>query len=342
MSHLMPKNIDAFNVPRILMKEVLDSPWYKLIFKLQTTIIRATYDFFNNKRYEPVVLPITTGSVTSPMALGSDSLPVKIDLFGEPTYLADSMQFHLEYLLRISQKGVFYIMPTFRGENPGARHLNQFFHIEAEIKGKLDDMLSLIDEYVYFMLSKIIEFHEQELKTQIKNIDHLLAFISRKEKPFERITFIEAVNLLNKQNPHFFQYLDKIIIGLSHAGERELMKIFEGEVCVTHLPRVGVPFYQANAEDGQYALCADYLAGIGEFIGCGQRHLSYTETLNAIKEKGVNPEEYDWYLQMKKEFALQTSGFGLGMERFLLWILNHNDIRNIPIISRLKGDLCHP
>lgn len=324
------------------MKEVLSSPWYQLIFKLQSTIVYATYDFFKLRGYEPVVLPVTTGSVTSPMGLGSDSLPVKVKLFNELTYLADSMQFHLEYLLRISRKGVFYIMPTFRGEDSDSRHLNQFSHIEAEIKGDLNDVLLLIDEYIYFLLSTVLKEHEKDLAMQIGSFEHLTSALARKDNMFKRVTFSEAMDILGKESKQFFNYMDSTILGLSNDGEKELIKRIGQEVCLTHLPKIGVPFYQDNDSDNIHALCADYLAGIGEFIGCGQRHFGYHGTIEAMRERQIDPGEYEWYLQMKKEYPEKTSGFGLGLERFLLWILNHKDVRDVPLISRLKGHPCNP
>ena len=93
-------------------------------------------------------LPITTGSISSPMGLGSDSIPVKIQLGGRDTYLADSMQFALEYGCRFFENGVWYIMPSFRGESEDKRHLSQFYNSEAEICVKLEDDMKLVEEYL--------------------------------------------------------------------------------------------------------------------------------------------------------------------------------------------------
>lgn len=91
------------------------------------------------------------------MGLGSDSLPVKISLFDVDTYLADSMQFHLEYILRLFPKsGVHYLMPTFRGEAVDHRHLSQFYHSECEIEGDLHDVMNLVDRYIKFLVSEIL------------------------------------------------------------------------------------------------------------------------------------------------------------------------------------------
>jgi aspartyl/asparaginyl-tRNA synthetase len=100
------------------------------------------------------MIPITCNSVSSPMGLGSDSLPVHVNLFGKETYLADSMQFYLEYFVRQPNvEGIWYIMPTFRGEDPDARHLNQFFHSEAEIKGRFPNIQKVVNNYLHTLTS---------------------------------------------------------------------------------------------------------------------------------------------------------------------------------------------
>lgn len=92
--------------------DAIDSKWYQLLCLLQDEINNATYSFFRNQGIKSVSLPITTGSVTSPMGLGSDSSPIKINLEGEDTYLSDSMQFHLEYAIRLLNNGAHYVMPS--------------------------------------------------------------------------------------------------------------------------------------------------------------------------------------------------------------------------------------
>ena len=102
-------------------------------------------------------LPVTTGSISSPMGRGSDSLPVKINLEGVNTYLADSMQFLLEYGCRLNSNGVYYVMPSFRGEKADNRHLCQFYHSEAEIPGTLNDVMNLVDEYIKYLSRELLK-----------------------------------------------------------------------------------------------------------------------------------------------------------------------------------------
>lgn len=134
--------------PKSHYKKALDSKWYEILIKLQTTFVNLTVDFYKEKGYDFALLPVTTGAISSPMGLGSDSLPVKINIDGIDTYLADSMQFMLEYSCRVVNNGTYYFAPSFRGEKADQRHLCQFYHSEAEIIGSLDDVMSLIEEYL--------------------------------------------------------------------------------------------------------------------------------------------------------------------------------------------------
>lgn len=322
--------------------EAISGEWYSLLMQISGTICYATNDFFRENGFLPALMPITSECITSPMGLGSDSLPVAVELFGKQTYLADSMQFHLEYLLRQHPGGVFYIMPTFRGEDPDARHLNQFFHIEAEFCSKLDGLIQTIEGLIGRYAQEILKDHGNAMCAKGMETGHLQDFCTRASSGgLPRIRFEDAVSLLG-DNPQNCKYLDRDIIALTSLAEQRLMDHFGGPVWLTHLPKLGVPFYQADAEDGKHTLCADLLMGIGETVGCGQRQYDYGSTLKALKERLVSPEQYGWYLRMKKEFPLQTSGFGIGLERLLLWIFKHNDIRDMQILVRLKHETCIP
>ncbi len=325
----------TWKTPKKHFTESVTNPWYSLIFRILGQTVYTTNDYFRELNYVPTLMPITTGSISSPMGLGSDSLPVEVNLFGKPTYLADSMQFQLEYMLRQNKKGVFYIMPTFRGEDPDTRHLNQFYHSEAEIVGDLQDVMQIVGKYVYRLTSEILKEFGDELRNAGIGTEHLEEMLQRGDF-IPTITYSEAKKILNN-SPECFSKLPGDTETLSRLGEKELMSHFGGIVWVTHFPWMSVPFYQAKDKSGKYAKCADLLFGIGEVVGCGERHVGHDETLDALNLHEVDPKEYDWYLRMKREFPMKTSGFGLGVERFLLWVLKHEDIRDIPIMSRLKN-----
>lgn len=312
------------------------SKWSKGILKIQDCFIKSTFEFFKLKDIASVCLPVTTNSVTSPMGLGSDSLPVKVNLFGIDTYLADSMQFHLEYLLRLSEeKGVHYIMPTFRGEETDYRHLSQFYHSEAEIEGNLKDVITLVTEYVIFLSKKMLENCADYIREMAGNLDHIESIVNVTE--FPQVTFKEAKNLLKDVSGSFVYNQENDFYNITHIGEKKLIEIFEGPVWLLHYPFKSIPFYQKRIFGTNYAYNADLLMGIGETVGCGERCTSKQEVITSMKSLNVNQSEYDWYIKMKEKRPMETAGFGMGTERFILWLINHNDIRDVQLIMRDNG-----
>ncbi len=320
--------------------KALDSDWYKLLVKLENLISVETTNFYCNEGMITMHFPVTTGSISSPMGKGSDSLPVSVDLFGIRTYLADSMQFMLEYGCRLTDKGVYYVMPSFRGEKADERHLCQFFHSESEIKGDLNDVMNLVDRYIKYLAKEVVNQLGEEIKNMVGDISHIEK-IANYNGEFPRISFDDAETLLKEKDPvnidKYIEYNDGWR-NITRAGETKVMELFDGVVWITNYDLLAVPFYQKIDNDGKTAKNADLLMGIGETVGCGERHEDYNQLLESLEKHNVDESEYEWYVNMKKEFPLQTAGFGLGIERLLMWILKCDDIRNMQICLRFNGE----
>jgi asparaginyl-tRNA synthetase len=104
------------------------------------------------------------------------------------------------------------------------------------------------------------------------------------------------------------------------------------------MPHLSGPFYQAFADERrQSALSADLLMGIGETVGAGQRHESGQDLDEALTLHRVSREPYQWYIELRRQRSIQTSGFGLGTERYLCWLLNHDDVRDLQLVPRFNG-----
>lgn len=327
--------------PKTHYLKVLKSDWYKQLILLENLVTEETMKFYAKKGIITIHFPITTGSISSPMGKGSDSKPIKIKLEGIDTYLADSMQFLLEYGCRLTNKGCYYVMPSFRGEKADERHLCQFYHSEAEIPGTLDDIMKLVDEYIKYLSIKIIEKMGKELKKTLGNISHIEK-IANYDGLFKRITFNEAEKILKEKHPNnineYIEY-EEGWRNITRKAEKELIEIFDGILWVTNYDELAVPFYQKiDSKIRGTTKNADLLMGIGETLGCGERHDSYKDLLEALNKHGVLPKEYEWYIEMKKQFPMQTSGFGMGIERFLMWVLKATDIRNMQICLRFNGE----
>lgn len=308
------------------------SPWYRLILELQDLITVRTVEFWHKRGAKAMQLPITTGAISSPMGLGSDSLPVQVRIQDQDTYLADSMQFLLEYGCRLSPEGCYYVMPSFRGEQPDSSHLSQFVHSEAELPVGLEEMQQHVETYLRFLASTMLEEHGDELRRIVGDVSHVERMAGR-ATPFESVRFDDAERILGGDER--FIRTETSWRTLTRAGERELMRRIDEFVWVTHWDHIGVPFYQAFDEtDRRLAKNADLLFGMGETVGAGERHVTRAEAVEALRAHLVPEADYDWYLGMKDEFPLRTSGFGLGVERFLMWVLRHDDIRDIPLVQR--------
>ncbi|MEU7134969.1 amino acid--tRNA ligase-related protein [Streptomyces sp. NPDC046261] len=323
----------ASNEPGAFVR-ALRSPWYQLVADLHETLHWATMEYARSQGLKHLWLPITTRTVTCPTALGSDTEAVKVDIGGVDTYLADSMQFALEYGCRLSPGGCYSILPTFRGETPDATHLNQFTHSEAEIPGGMDDLIRYVDGYVKALATAVLDQHGDRLVAARGDVSHIERMAGH-TAPFERLTFDEAVKIVEGEDGCVRDEGDWR--SLTRKGERLLMAKVSEFLWVHDLDTLAVPFYQRfPADDSGRARCADLFFGMGEVVGSGERHVDPGLLRKSMAIHNVKEEEYEWYVRMREETPMRTSGFGMGFERFLMWVLDHDDIRDLPLISRVN------
>lgn len=324
----------SWKIPQTHFINAINDEWYRKLVEIENLISKYTNLFYIEKNIKTMHLPITTGSISSPMGLGSDSIPVKIQLGGRDTYLADSMQFALEYGCRFFENGVWYIMPSFRGESEDKRHLSQFYHSEAEICGKLEDVMQLVEEYLKYLSKNILKEYEKEIIDIAGTSEHIHKFINLKEIP--KVTFEEAIDIL-KNDEKYFEYNKLGFRNITKKGEEALIDYFNGCVWITNFDIKAVSFYQSTNTDKRYANNADLLIGIGETVGAGERYRTGKEVREALKLHQVSEDEYKWYIEMKDKYPMKTSGFGMGIERFILWLTKKDDIRDCQILPRFLG-----
>jgi len=276
---------------------------------------------------------LTTRTITCPTGYGSDTEAVRVQVNGVDTYLQDSMQFLLEYGCRLAPGGCWTIMPSFRGEAPDSAHLNQFTHSEAEIPGDLEDLMDYVDGYVKALAWAILDEHGDRLAATRGDISHLQRMACH-AGPFARVTLKEAVHIVGDVEGCVRD--ENLWRSLTRKGERLLMDRVNEFVWLHHLDTLSVPFYQAFGDDEAHtARAADLLFGVGEVVGSGERHADAGLLRKSIALHNVHEEDYDWYVSMREELPMRTSGFGMGVERFLMWVLDHDDIRDIPLVSRV-------
>ncbi len=330
----------------------LRDPWYRALFQLQNALYHTSVEYFQREvGFGYAMTPLTTDTISSPMGLGSDSDPVKVKLFGEKVYLADSMQFVLEYFLRLQEglPGTYYISPSFRGEDSDSTHLNQFYHVECEVLGGMDTAIAIAEGYLLSLCQTFLRSEKlSRLIRQIAGTDrHLSLMIAKLQSgKLRHITMDQAVALLQTGAYGPLPALvEEVMPGqpvfgqkLTRAGEKALMKEYGGVVWLTEMDHLAVPFYQAYTDTNKRkARCADLLLGIGETLGLGERHLTAKDVIGALEHHQVPVETYSWYVDMRQEMPLHTSGWGMGSERFMCWLLQHDDVRDLHIIPRIKG-----
>lgn len=326
--------------------QALKSPWYQGIYQIHNTLFHDTVKYFSQEvGYEYAITPVTTDCISSPMGLGSDSSPVTIDLMGQSTYLADSMQFTLEYLLRFNKTvpGVYYIAPSFRGEDPDSTHLNQFFHVECELRGTLEDAMKTAESYIYSLTKAYDQKHSPLIKEIAGTTAHIEAMLSsfNPAKGFPQVSLDDAIAEMPDTSCWEYAEASDHSLGrkLTRYGERILIARYGGFVWLTEMDHLSVPFYQAYVDgtDKSKAKAADLLMGLGETLGLGERHETAMQAAEALDHHTVPIESYRWYLDIRDVLPLKTSGWGMGSERYLCWLLRHDDVRDMHLIPRLKG-----
>ncbi|XP_028979124.2 uncharacterized protein LOC105029660 [Esox lucius] len=324
----------------------IKSQWYRNLFQIQNTLFHSTVEYFHNTcQYAYALTPLTTDTISSPMGLGSDSEPISVNMLGQDVYLADSMQFVLEYFLRFQENlpGTYYVSPSFRGEDPDATHLNQFYHVECELLGDMDNAMRIAEGYVAHLTEAMLKKHSNIILNTAGTLSHvqnLLKMLNGGAR-LPRVTLDQAIPMM--PSPDCLEWVKdgqpQFGRKLTRKGERVLIEKHGGAVWLTEMDHLGVPFYQAYVEGSgtRKAKASDLLLGLGETLGLGERHSSPEGVQKALMHHAVPEESYRWYVNMRQAIPLLTSGWGMGTERYLCWLLQHNDVRDIHIIPRMKA-----
>jgi aspartyl/asparaginyl-tRNA synthetase len=306
--------------------------WCSAIARLTSALVSGASTFFQARRYLNLPFPPLTHAVSSPSGLGSDSKPVAAAINGNVTYLADSMQFYLELGCRITKGNVFYISPSFRGERPDVSHLSQFIHVECEGQGDLTAGITLASQLVDYLSRHLLLTCRSELESIAGTVEHIDELLSLKAD-FPCVKFQQMVNDLGKSSPDAISRSPSGFDIVTRAGESIAVETYgtAGALWITNYPWLSVPFYQAKAAQASYAKNADLILGSCETVGCGERWISGADIRSSLSMHGVNGAPYEWYAAMKDEMPMRTFGFGLGIERFLMWALRHEDIRDLSL-----------
>ena len=293
------------------------SPKQRAILKVRSEVIKACRDFFDERDYVLIDSPVFT-----PSACEETSTLFNTEYFGKRAYLTQSGQLYVEAAIAAFSK-VYCLGPTFRAEKSRTRrHLTEFWQIEPEMAFMgLNDCIKVQEELVSYMVESVLERCDKELETLKRNITPL-----RKVKPpFPRLSYTEAVDMLKKGEIKIEWGED---FGTPH--EKFLSKMFDKPIIVHRYPAHAKAFYmQPDPEDPKVVLCDDMLApeGYGEIIGGSERIWSLKVLKQKIEEFNLPKEAYEWYMDLRKYGSVPHSGFGMGIERIVMWICKLKHIR---------------
>lgn len=292
------------------------------ILRIRHRIIKSVRDFFDNKDFTLVDAPIFT-----PNACEGTTNLFEVDYFDDKAYLTQSGQLYMEAAAMAMGK-VYCFGPTFRAEKSKTRrHLTEFWMVEPEVAFiDIYEDMDLAEEFVEYIVQQVLEHNRADLEFLGRDISKL----EKVKRPFPRISYDEAIEILHKKG-------NDTPWGEDFGGDEETLisEEFDKPVMIHHYPMKVKAFYMK--QEGDKAACVDMIApeGYGEIIGGGQREEDLNKILEKIKEQGLNPEVFDWYLDLRKYGSVKHAGFGLGIERTVSWICGVPHVRETIPFPRL-------
>lgn len=321
---------------------------YSAVFRVRSITSFAIHKFFQDRGFVYVHTPIITasdaegaGEMFRVTTLDLDNIPKtenhKIDFsqdfFSKETNLTVSGQLEAEALV-MAFKNVYTFGPTFRAENSNtARHAAEFWMMEPEIAfADLSDNMKLAEDMLKYVISYVLENAKEEMEFFNSFVDKgLLERLNNVvNSDFGVITYTEAVELLIESKEEF-QYKVEWGIDLQTEHERYLTeKIFKKPVFVIDYPKGIKAFYMRSNDDNKTVAAMDLLVpGIGEIIGGSQREERLEILEQKIIDNGMKPEDYWWYLELRKYGGTKHAGFGLGFERAIMYMTGITNIRDV-------------
>ena len=321
---------------------------FQATFRVRSLIAMAIHEFFQQRDFVYVHTPIITGSdcegagemfqvTTLPLAdmpvTEDGAVDYSKDFFNKPTNLTVSGQLNGE-TFAMAFKNIYTFGPTFRAENSNTtRHAAEFWMIEPEMAfADLEDDMDVAEAMIKYIIKYVLDNAKEEMnffnsfvdKGLLERLNHVMT------SDFARCTYTDAIKILEKNNDKF-DYKVSWGCDLQTEHERFLTEEeFKRPVFVTDYPKKIKAFYMKLNEDGKTVAAMDCLVpGIGEIIGGSQREDDYNKLVKRMEEMGLNKEDYDFYLDLRKYGSARHAGFGLGFERCVMYLTGMSNIRDV-------------
>lgn len=303
----------------------------RVIMAVRHTLVKAIRDFFDERGFRLVDTPIFT-----PAACEGTTTLFEVPYFDlGHAYLTQSGQLYGEAAALAFGK-IYTFGPTFRAEKSKTRrHLTEFWMVEPEVAFmELEEAMDLAEDFLVHIVGRVLEAHAKELETILERDISKLESV---QKPFPRITYSEAIDLLHEMG-------NETPWGEDFGGDEEtlLASRFDRPVIVHRYPAEIKAFYfKRDPKDPRLALGLDVLApeGYGEIIGGGQREEDFDTLLKSLEAHDLPREAFEWYLDLRRWGSVPHSGFGLGLERTVAWLCGLHHVRETIPFPRLMERL---
>jgi asparaginyl-tRNA synthetase len=327
------------------------------VARVRNAMSNAIHTFFQERGFIYLHTPIITGSdcegageMFKVTTLDLDQVPKKNghadfdrDFFNEPANLTVSGQLEAE-IYALAMGDVYTFGPTFRAEDSNtSRHLAEFWMVEPEMAFcDLDGDVALAIEFLKYIFAYVLKNCEEDMEffnrfidsSAIETLENLVS------QDFEILTYTEGVDILSKAKEKF-EFPVNWGMDLQSEHERYLCeKVFKKPIVLMDYPKEIKAFYMKVNEDKKTVRAMDVLVPkIGEIIGGSQREDNYDVLVERIKEMGLNPDDYWWYLELRKFGSVPHAGFGLGFERLIQFVTGLANIRDVIPFPRTPGNV---
>jgi asparaginyl-tRNA synthetase len=327
------------------------------VARVRNALSMAIHAFFQERGFIYIHTPIITGSdcegagaMFKVTALDLEKIPfhqgradMSKDFFGGPAFLTVSGQLEAE-VYALSMGDIYTFGPTFRAENSNTpRHLAEFWMVEPEMAFcDLEGNVELSVSFLKYIFAHVLQHCEEDMGFFNRFIDSTIieTLESLVEQEFQRVTYTEAMDALSKAEVAF-EFPVSWGSDLQAEHERYLCeRVFKRPIVLTDYPKQIKPFYMKANQDGKTVRAMDVLVPrIGEIIGGSQREDDHDVLLSRMKETGIDPEGYWWYLELRKFGTVPHSGFGLGLERLVQFVTGMANIRDVIPFPRTPGNV---
>lgn len=322
---------------------------YGAVMRLRSEIVFAIHNFFHQNNFVNITPPILT---TNDCEGGGENFFVDSkslrNFFGKQAYLTVSNQLHAEAYAQ-GYKRVYTFAPTFRAEKSNTnRHLAEFWMVEPEIAFcNLTQLMYLIEEFFKYLIRFVLKNCKEEMNflNKLNNYELEAKLLNVLENDFEKIPYKKAITILKNdlnQNKVKFEY-NNIYFGMDLKSEHERYiseVVFQKPVFVYNYPQEIKPFYAKLNQDGTTVGCCDLLIpGVGELIGGSEREDDYSRLVKKCHKLNMSTKEINWYLELRKFGYFKSSGFGLGLERLIMYLTNTENIKDTIPFPRTYGNI---